>query len=379
MKVNQIITEGISDIVYHWTGGDVAAEIIKTDQFILTPTFKNDAEELVDNKKKSYFMSTTRSRLGDYHLHSPDGVLFTLDGRALGQTYKGGPVDYYGSSRDRAKSEMEDRVLSNTRTIPAIKYIKEIAIKGIEIDKVTAWDKLSFDVYSWAKKNNIPVYAYTHANRQAFATNNKAKAIPHAVMLKVGKEAKKTFRADTMGIGGTRRARRKRVYSVAQLIELATKMDLSKLSKEAKDIAHTMSVNVVAAMRSFSADISNNSQTKAVEKVSQLMRQFKTPTLREFVVKLGEFYSIEIKAETLQAHRKKAAEQYDKNKDFHNHINAVANDEVKFDKEKYGEYSSFMIEDAIEVLALLGILKNKDMADDQFRINQRRMRAKFEM
>ena len=93
-----------------------------------------DAEEkLQQGTKGNYYLSTTRSRYGEFHRHDIDTsvALLELDGEVLTNNSKGKAVDFYGSPKGRGKeeiSEMEDRIFSRTQYIPAIGAIKNVSL-----------------------------------------------------------------------------------------------------------------------------------------------------------------------------------------------------------------------------------------------------------
>jgi hypothetical protein len=203
MKLMEILEEGISDIVYHATDIIKAANILQKDQFHLQAAFAKDSEN--KSEKPYYFLSTTRSRTGEYHTggsqkYIQDGtVLFKLDGRKLGQKYKAKPIDYWGANfkTDYGKSfkdEMEDRVLSNTNTIPATPYIQamDIFIKSTpnaySSNKEVSTDEHLLYLYNLAKHNKIPVRFFDTfetfisgrnpiPNMQALKLKHKAKGV----------------------------------------------------------------------------------------------------------------------------------------------------------------------------------------------------------
>lgn len=134
MKIRELLQESLSRIVFHATSIRRATDIIEQGKFKLAADFAKPSE--TKSTKPVFFLSTTRSRYGAYHVDS-DGyvgdftVLFTLDGNALNQRYKGVSVDYWQMYNDagiRMKDEMEDRLFSYDREIPAIKYITTVDV-----------------------------------------------------------------------------------------------------------------------------------------------------------------------------------------------------------------------------------------------------------
>ena len=143
--------ESLSPVVFHKVNGGVSKLIkwLKDDKIILNADFGTEAEDKMAEKKKYFFLSTSRTRLGGYNL-SPNqmDVFVTLDGTKLNELYKGKPVDYWGwktwrenlYSKERDVTpdtthqaltswEHEDRIYHTEQEIPnAHQYIMKIDI-----------------------------------------------------------------------------------------------------------------------------------------------------------------------------------------------------------------------------------------------------------
>ena len=179
------LNEGLSPILYHGTSITNIDKILKQNRIRTTPDIGTKAE--IDQRKqkhKIYYVSTTRSKVGVYHLtdkYSKQAGLIVLDGRKLmADGYSGNPMDYWGEDfRRLGKNEMEDRIFTDKPYIPdATKYIKEIHIlftmsKGD--DHYAILVKEIRHIAIMAKKYGIPVYVYTRP--EDFNVQNKAKAI----------------------------------------------------------------------------------------------------------------------------------------------------------------------------------------------------------
>ena len=190
------LEESVSQTVYHFSPLYAANEILKQKRFRLTTSLGTKTEKELQPRGTIYYLSTTRSKVGDYTLHSSykDGVVFKLNGDWLNQNFKGSPVDYWGGMlapggfapnepvglKGRYK-EMEDRVFSTKPFIdlpsPATKLIQEIHVLLIT-------DKYSHEkmpIYARgvllnAKRLGIPVWFYD--NKEAFILQNKSKSVP---------------------------------------------------------------------------------------------------------------------------------------------------------------------------------------------------------
>ena len=134
--------ESVSSIVYHATRLYNAAQILADARFRLAVSSGTDTERNLQKGNKPYYLSTTRSKVGDYTLHQfyKDGVVFVLNGDWFNHNYKGGPVDYWAGQRLKSSevglkgrySEMEDRVFSDQPFIPLPKNPKDL-IKAVHI------------------------------------------------------------------------------------------------------------------------------------------------------------------------------------------------------------------------------------------------------
>lgn len=174
MSYLERISAGISNIVYHYTSLWNAGKILKEDQFNLT--FITGSDDTHKPESKFYYLSTTRSRLGNYHAGSYIGVLFKLDGRKLQANYVGNPVDYWGREFRNAQptaNEMEDRIWSDKPEIkPATKYIDEIHV--FYDTKFSKDPKGLRDLLIQAKRKNIPYYVYTDRKAANLLDTRKA-------------------------------------------------------------------------------------------------------------------------------------------------------------------------------------------------------------
>ena len=139
IKLKDILTERISDVVYHFTTTDAAGGIIDSNSFRLSPIpydrqyiqskIQVDAGIKYDN---GYYMSVSRTKIEGYTklLNSArcHFVRFELDGNKLGNTYKGGPFDYFPQRQGNNEyEEYEDRIYSRNKVIPNARgYIKRM-------------------------------------------------------------------------------------------------------------------------------------------------------------------------------------------------------------------------------------------------------------
>jgi len=233
------ITEGISPIVYHFMNIRDAESVLKQNKFRLTASAGTGAEQALQKGDRMYYLSTTRHKLGGYHLdNSWSGVVFELDGSKLAQNYAGKAVDYWGAEwygdpgsdrKGREKKEAEDRVYSYKPYINnANKYIKSVHILYDE-EAQKRHDQLAIDVrrmYIAARRLGVNPYLYT--NKQDWLVQDTRKAVNPSSLEVVakatglGKDKRKTYGNET-----TRR-------SLSPWIELYQAPVGSKISKEAE-------------------------------------------------------------------------------------------------------------------------------------------------
>lgn len=168
------LEEGITDVVYHKTRLDLAADILEGNKFMTSIAFGTPADKQI-NKGKLYYLSTMRSPVGDYGPSLP-AVTFKLDGRKLGERSKAAAVDYWGP--DFPTNEMEDRVFTDEPWLePASKYILEVHI-GMRVKgqkyRPERLEELK-KIVQISEKIGVPAYLY--ADEKTYAITNKTKRL----------------------------------------------------------------------------------------------------------------------------------------------------------------------------------------------------------
>jgi hypothetical protein len=278
------IESGISDIIYHFTSIYNAAKILKEDQFALT--FVSGADDANKPKNKYYYLSTTRSKVGAYHVDSAGyfGVLLKLDGTKLRNNYIGNPVDYWGREFRKVaptKHEMEDRIWSEKPSIkPATKYIEEIHVyfggKHKDAGRVKLWIAEPEDAHKRqleqlikeAKEKNIPIFIYM--DKEAAKLLDKRKAIPldQLDLTTKPQEEYQRGKRDDMEVW----------------LELYEKTDAESLSTEpfggAKRLLRTL--RSFDGIKSFEADVHNCKKgTPSLHKIVEILKKNKW-TMKDF-------------------------------------------------------------------------------------------------
>ena len=206
----KFLKEGISDVVYHYTGGiNKAAKILEDNKFMASGGFTKEVETEL-GQGKLYYFSTARTPVNAYTGNYPQGAIFKLDGRALAQKYKGAPVDYWADPK-RGKSsklaanvdktgyseafEAEDRILLDEPYIEdADTYIDEIHFavplykneKEMFTNKMVRRTSLSLNWYQMdgiergvavAEQRGIPYYIHIDKSTWPHVEVGKKKAI----------------------------------------------------------------------------------------------------------------------------------------------------------------------------------------------------------
>jgi hypothetical protein len=180
MKINEVLLESASAVVYHYTNTGAAAKIMASGEFLLASSTGTQAEKQYEIPGYPYFLSTTRSKTGDYHNRyvGSSATMFVLNGTWLNYNYKTRPIDYWDRAwlhSDGTRSrEAEDRVYSRTPSIPA----NSNSILEIHLLLKEQLEYRSAEVRTIllsAKTQGIPAYLYT--DETAWKLQDKRKAV----------------------------------------------------------------------------------------------------------------------------------------------------------------------------------------------------------
>ena len=188
----QLLDEAATAIVYHYCGVPAAAKILTTGVFQLSSVTGNKSEEQYAPAGYPYFLSTTRSKVGDYHRYTgSSAVMFVLDGNWLNQRYKTNPVDYWerawqhsGGSRT---SESEDRVFSKTPDI-SVGGVRAVHVLLKEQSENRSPEVRTILIN--AKKRGIAAYLYTDEKAWRLQDTRKAVSPASAAPLLKGQQTK---------------------------------------------------------------------------------------------------------------------------------------------------------------------------------------------
>lgn len=180
------LTEGMTDIVYHFTRIHSLLNIFKTNQLYASTNMGSSAD-LTGNKNKFFFFSTTRNKSTGYNLGD---VKIVLNGQKLSQKYKSFPTDYWQYSTKpsdwgdvendpKAKQayfqslrtkETEDRIALDKPTIDnASNYIMAV---HINLRKNRELKNEIEQLIEYGKQYNIPLYFYDNEKNYLLQINN---------------------------------------------------------------------------------------------------------------------------------------------------------------------------------------------------------------
>lgn len=311
LSYKQYLAEKISDIVFHKTHINNLVNILKTNRFRLSAAIGTKSE--VDlNKGKMFYFSTARSPQSSYINSDPyiGDVYLMLDGVKLNQQFKGEAVDYWG--KEFNKREMEDRIFTDKQNITNAKsYIKEIHIlysyewktksifgdENVDVRKLEDKQLINLkDVYTLAKKSNIPIYVYDNPNY--YITRNKNKALNVMDIIK-GEVISKLDRGEEYN--PDKYGKRKSYLSpwIKLLnIPFTTKEDKDEHYDEINRILDKRTGDTLKnvlyyddALNSLSADIHNSKSKDEISKLTTVMKKLKLKTSQDIIDHIKDKFS----------------------------------------------------------------------------------------
>ncbi len=229
MLVRDLFLESASTILYHYTSIPDALKIVDSGVFELSSVVGTQAEQNYAPPGYPYFLSTTRTRVGDYHRYVGTGaVMLVLDGNWFNQRYRSRAIDYWdrswlhsGGTRTR---EAEDRIFSKEPTIPA-DSIKEVHVLVKEQDEYRSPAARKLLIAS--KKKGIETYFYT--DEKAWRLQVKSKAVD------VDKNT-----PELKGQDPQRGPRHPMRSYLAPWLELIYKKNKGELSREGEKLRHSL-------------------------------------------------------------------------------------------------------------------------------------------
>lgn len=283
MRYNEILTESLSRIVYHYTNLAAASKIMQTGNFELSSTLGAQSEENLGPKGYPYFLSTTRTLTGGFHEYvSAGSAMFVLDGNWFNDRYKSKPVDYWGN-RDPLQShhkdhEAEDRVFSKQPTIPigGVTAIHVLIKSDNDHDNIGGWART---VFINAKRRGIKAYLYD--DEAAWRKLDTRRAVPLSKNPALrGPQAR-----------GPRPSMYKPKGYLHPWVQLITATDKTQLAKDAESLRYSLGYTYDAqnAAQGLATDMSNARKPSAgidrenAVKIIGFMRTNKLNNLSELI------------------------------------------------------------------------------------------------
>jgi hypothetical protein len=235
----EIITEMATPILYHYTSIRSALKILTDKEFKLSSIAGNKSEEILAPAGHNYFMSLTRSKVGDYHRYAgSSAVMFVLDGNVLSQRYKVKPVDYWERSwihsPDRT-SESEDRLFSKNSSI-SLDSVKEIHILSTSTDVGAILRKIMIE----SKKLGISTYFYNDLSAWRLQDTRKSLSPKDAISHLSGQEKNSYQPRPARGIQSPTEEEPYGKSDLYNWIELLMKEPGQQLSKSADKLRYNM-------------------------------------------------------------------------------------------------------------------------------------------
>jgi len=162
MRATEFLIEGATPILYHYCSTGAASKILKDGKFLLSNVTGNHSERQYAPPGYPYFLSLTRSKVGDYHNYTGSSAcMFVIDGNWLASRYKVKPIDYWERSwlqTPNRTREAEDRVFSRTPEIPIDGVTAVHVLIKVQMEYRSAEVR---QILIMAKTRGLPAYLYT--------------------------------------------------------------------------------------------------------------------------------------------------------------------------------------------------------------------------
>jgi len=192
-----VIQEGFTDILYQYRSPHTILKILQKDSFFPSVSFGTSSEVAI-NKGYKYYISFARNLRGTYHRQGRMAAYMVINGRKLGERFKGSAIDYWEGEAQRLgrpkETEVEDRLFTNEPVIKnAAQYIESIHVsmpfktgtKSYSVNYTTPNIETLKELDEEAKKRAIPIYYYTDVRsyrmkntKAAISLDDWEKALP---------------------------------------------------------------------------------------------------------------------------------------------------------------------------------------------------------
>ncbi len=155
-----MLSEALSDIVFHATSLEAAWKILNKGEFRLSASYGwGDEAKFAPSNSYRYYMSVTRSVTGAYHSSWENGVIFKLNGRAFNNRYRSRSVDFFAAMSDPGDgkgNEFEDRIFSSTNSIKLVPGM----IQSVNILADEVYSSPGKKVYLAAKRAGLETHLW---------------------------------------------------------------------------------------------------------------------------------------------------------------------------------------------------------------------------
>jgi hypothetical protein len=238
MRYREIINEGATDVLYHKTSVNAALDILRSGEFKLSSSIGNDVESSMAVKGMPYYLSTSRSKVGDYHRYVGDSAaMFVLNGQKIASKYKVKPVDYWERmwlNNPERTSESEDRIYSKSNTMSTDSVTELHVLLKEQSDNRS---EVVRQLLIAGKTSGIKTYLYTdEAAWRLQDTRRSLKAADYQSLLKGHRADPPYMRRPVRGQGKSQYGRSK----ILAWIELIKKKPGQELSKDADKIRYDL-------------------------------------------------------------------------------------------------------------------------------------------
>jgi len=351
-RTDENLTEAATSVLFHYTSVWTAEQILKDQEFKLSSSTGTGVEAGLAPKGYPFFLSTTRSKVGDYHRYTPySAAMFVLDGDWLNtHGVKTKPVDYWDrmwlQSSSGRTSESEDRIFSRTNTLP-LTMVRELHL-FIKPDDKSADERHRVRVRHClilAKQQNIPVFLYTTS--QAWLLQDKRRAVNPS-------EIKSALSGS---IEPTKTWRKSRYDHLGQWLELMHQDQKSRLSAGAETLRYSLIYHsqYSDAHKGLENDMHNSrkpasSEYPEVVKINKFMMKHKISSVKELYHYLKDkWMAIDAKNRSARLDEIKLSGKSSKNTDafmdeYYEQTNShpfsskerIYNDEVSIELSPYG-------------------------------------------
>lgn len=260
---------GVNDrFLYHTLDSYKALKILKTNELILPLSDTNSSEvNPLHKKRKTYYLSLARTpssgyiadrAKGNFKVH--ESILFVFD-KDLLKNIRGvrfSPVEYYGYDEDGRRygnaKEAEDRMFSDSHKISNIlSAIKEIRLymsirQKRDILSQTTTEiadprRGDYDVYSFCKKNRIPITLYSANNFAGYLLGKpkpKDQRFVHEALLANSKNhTASDYREHNRAKTNERRFGKDRRRFPYDVLDMVMKTSIDKLTYEERNTLRT--------------------------------------------------------------------------------------------------------------------------------------------